>query len=271
MNRLHRLATRLYPRAWRDRYGDELAALLEDAQPGFAGALDLIKGALFMHLEQPRSPLLILAIATLLGLVTAGIFGLTVEKKYQSSARIQIVRKNTNLENSGLLNLPDVFSRANLTRIVNDQRVYRDEQRRMPMQDVIQKMSDNIRITPVIPGDPPDFSAPPTFDLSFQYLDPVEAQQVVTALTNQVISTNAAQNPEQDGQDLVVLEQPTLPHAPIQPAWLRIFTVGLGGGVLLGALVILLRRFFRRPAPPQRTRRPPNGPGNSREFGDDFL
>ena len=247
MNKLHRLAARLYPRAWRDRYGDELAALIDDARPGLAGALDLVKGAFFMHLEQSYRSLRILAIAALLGLVTAGTFGLIVEKKYRSSVQIQFVRTNANpnLDFETLRPvLLDVLSRANLTGIVANQSIYRDEQRRIPMEDVIKKMSDNIWITVLPPGDPPDFDAPPAFKLSFQYRDPAEAQQVVTALTNQIVSANA----EQGGQDLVVLEQPTLPDAPIQPAWLRIFAAGLGGGILLGALAILLRRLLRRPS-----------------------
>ena len=43
---------RLYPRSWRDRYGDELAALLEDRPPGPSDALDLILGAFDAHLHR---------------------------------------------------------------------------------------------------------------------------------------------------------------------------------------------------------------------------
>jgi hypothetical protein len=38
MRRLLRLAAWLYPPAWRDRYGAEFEALLDDAGPGLAGA-----------------------------------------------------------------------------------------------------------------------------------------------------------------------------------------------------------------------------------------
>ena len=43
----------LYPGAWRRRYGDEMAALLEDRPPGFRGGVDLIRGALDVWLHPP--------------------------------------------------------------------------------------------------------------------------------------------------------------------------------------------------------------------------
>lgn len=42
---------RLYPAAWRDRYGDELAALLEDRSPGPFDVADLLLGAIDAHLH----------------------------------------------------------------------------------------------------------------------------------------------------------------------------------------------------------------------------
>jgi len=40
---------RLYPQAWRERYGDELAALLDDRPPGPFDVADLLLGALDAH------------------------------------------------------------------------------------------------------------------------------------------------------------------------------------------------------------------------------
>lgn len=40
---------RLYPRAWRERYGEELAALVEDQRPFGIDWVDLIRGALAAH------------------------------------------------------------------------------------------------------------------------------------------------------------------------------------------------------------------------------
>ena len=43
---------RLYPKAWRDRYGEELSLLLEDRPPGPFDSLDLLLGALDAHLHR---------------------------------------------------------------------------------------------------------------------------------------------------------------------------------------------------------------------------
>lgn len=45
----------LYPRAWRERYGDELEALLEEERLGLRTRLDLLRGALDAHLH-PAAP-----------------------------------------------------------------------------------------------------------------------------------------------------------------------------------------------------------------------
>jgi hypothetical protein len=45
------LLVRLYPRSWRERYGDEVVALLEDRPPGPFDVADLALGALDAHLH----------------------------------------------------------------------------------------------------------------------------------------------------------------------------------------------------------------------------
>ncbi|MGE3344696.1 MAG: hypothetical protein AB7L71_14795, partial [Vicinamibacterales bacterium] len=52
-----RLIVRLYPRAWRQRYGDELEALIEDTGPGWRVAADVARGAAMMHLTMGYGPL----------------------------------------------------------------------------------------------------------------------------------------------------------------------------------------------------------------------
>ena len=46
-----RLAVRLYPAAWRERYGEEMERLLLDRPPGPRATLDLAMGALDAHLH----------------------------------------------------------------------------------------------------------------------------------------------------------------------------------------------------------------------------
>ena len=54
----------LFPRAWRDRYGDELEAILDEDPPGMRARLDLLRGALDAHLH-PLAPSPIPVVAAL--------------------------------------------------------------------------------------------------------------------------------------------------------------------------------------------------------------
>lgn len=49
-----RALLRLYPKAWRDRYGEEFEALLEDHAPGVLGSIDIVRGALDVQLHISR-------------------------------------------------------------------------------------------------------------------------------------------------------------------------------------------------------------------------
>jgi hypothetical protein len=57
---------RLYPRAWRARYGDEMAALLEERRLGRRERLDLIRGALDAW-THPATPSVVPVLAALSG------------------------------------------------------------------------------------------------------------------------------------------------------------------------------------------------------------
>jgi hypothetical protein len=52
VRRLIRLAFRLYPSRWKQRYGDEFHALLEDLNPRWWDALDVLKGAAAMQITR---------------------------------------------------------------------------------------------------------------------------------------------------------------------------------------------------------------------------
>ena len=55
----------LYPRAWRERYGDELEAVLEADGLGLRTRFDLVRGALDAHLHpRTRSPLPVVAVVS---------------------------------------------------------------------------------------------------------------------------------------------------------------------------------------------------------------
>lgn len=57
MKRLIRLAARMYPKPWRDRYGDELEALLDDIGGGGRVAFNVLAGAILMQVRSWRKVL----------------------------------------------------------------------------------------------------------------------------------------------------------------------------------------------------------------------
>jgi hypothetical protein len=51
-----RILLRLYPRAWRARYGEELAMLLSDQRPSLRLVVDVLAGAIDAHLNPQLAP-----------------------------------------------------------------------------------------------------------------------------------------------------------------------------------------------------------------------
>lgn len=57
MKNLIRWAARLYPEAWRERYGAEFDALLEDMSPSFGDVCDVLRDVVRVRVTTPASPL----------------------------------------------------------------------------------------------------------------------------------------------------------------------------------------------------------------------
>src|SRR5687768_13915943 len=72
MKRLIEWAARLYPRAWRERYGEEFRALIEDVRPGWRELWDVLRGACGMQMRTWELPKFALGFG-LIGLVVAGV------------------------------------------------------------------------------------------------------------------------------------------------------------------------------------------------------
>lgn len=70
----------LYPRAWRERYGDELEAVLETERVSLATRLDILRGAIDAHLHPAsRSRVPIVAAVTASACAVAHAIGLAVQ------------------------------------------------------------------------------------------------------------------------------------------------------------------------------------------------
>ena len=89
-------AARLYPKAWRARYGDEFAAMIEDLPEGrarWATVGDILRGAVRMRARQSVMGMAVLG--GLAGIVIAAGVGLAIPNEYRTSALVRVESRVT--------------------------------------------------------------------------------------------------------------------------------------------------------------------------------
>jgi uncharacterized protein involved in exopolysaccharide biosynthesis len=237
-----RLATRIYPAAWRRRYGAEFDALVEDASPGWRDVFDVLWGAVTMQVSM-WSFRNAMAACGLLGLLIAAGWSFSVPKQYVSHAVLRMTAMDTQNPDavSDQLNVlvQQVLSRNGLSKIVlrPDLNLYAADRTREPLEDVIEKMKkQGIRID-LLKTDPHTTS----FAVSFTYPDPVLAQKTTSALITSLVDANfklAAGT----RTSLDLLDPASLPQKSPSSRWPILF-VGLTLGVAAGILAVGVRRW----------------------------
>jgi hypothetical protein len=232
--RMARLLMRLYPAAWRERYGEELEALVEDSRPGWRGLADIARGAVAMRLETPPS----LARAGfwfgLIGLVLAVPVSVMIPAQYRSVAALEgpLNPQAVALAQQGALR------RDAIAGIIDRHRLYPSDRNRLPKEDLIERFQRNTSITGLTAlGNVPGRAA---FRVAFAYDDPFTARAVARELMNMVVDEYARQNPS--GPGVEVLDLPSLPQFPTQPNRPWILFLFTAGGAMLGGLIAMIRR-----------------------------
>jgi hypothetical protein len=240
-----RLASQLYPRSWRARYGVEFDALLDDAAAGPREFADVIRGALTMQLRTVTSWKFVAASAAA-GAILACAISFAIPGRFVSTAVLR-----TNGSQMTVLRTQEVLSRGSLAEIIQrpSLHLYPGERTREPMEDVIEGMRNrDIRVQQVGPD----------LHISFAYPDPVKAQAVTRALMTRF--TGSEQMAQRDrtlawqqiwpdstpptGVAYEVVEASTLPDKPIVPNRM----VFLAAGLLIGLTVgLLAAATMRRP------------------------
>jgi uncharacterized protein involved in exopolysaccharide biosynthesis/uncharacterized protein (DUF433 family) len=255
MNRLTRFAVRLYPKAWRERYGVEFAALLDELQPDLRGSLDIVKGALQMRATHWNLGA-ILAVSGLLGAVVAFGISFSIPKKYVSSAVIRITPGQSESVPGAAIDQAvgdhinsmsqAIFSRTVLTTIVFRMGLYQTERSQMPIEDVIELMRKNISVTPVA-SVPVASQRIPAFAVGFTYSDRFAAQRVTQELVSRYMDENIRQHEVGVAFPitLVMLDPASLPQNPVSPKRPLITTMGLTLGLALGAVAAFVRHVNR--------------------------
>jgi len=233
MKKLFLLAARLYPAAWRDRYGVEFQALLDEIEPGWLDVVDVLKGGLQMHLRRVH-PAVIAAAVGVIGALVAGVAAINTADRFVSKGTINV--RTPEAEDVMARLSTDAFDRTTLTGIIGRYDLYRSERGRSSAEDVVYHMRGDIGI---------EWVSPSVVQVSFTSSDRRKAQQVAQELMSQLIRSNL------DRQSNVQLKI-NLTAETRRSSNLRRVTLagigGFGGGALMGALIAFLRRRVSQPA-----------------------
>jgi LPS O-antigen subunit length determinant protein (WzzB/FepE family) len=207
MRQLIRWTARLYPAPWRDRYGEELDALIEGFQPQWEDLFNVLLGALRMQMTTWNSLKIVSAVA-LAGALVAGVFALRTQDRYVSTAVMRIAPAG-HADSDPQRTLDRLQQKAN-------QLLSRDKALR-------------IRLVQAQGG------GGPAFVISCEYPDKLKAQAVVRELVSSFATEKI----------LEILDPPSLPQRHIYPNRPMIVGVGLFGGAVLGLLAVLVWRGRR--------------------------
>lgn len=277
MSGLTRIVTHLYPAAWRQRYGDEFEALLEDKPLRLSSLFDLIKGVTKMHFSVPAFPKLALLLSVT-GLLTGLGISYLVTPRYVSEATMMLIQTPgsmpTDLRPALAGMQAEVLSRTSLFSVITSLDLYRNERARQPIEDVIAAMRKDLQIGPTGPGS--------AFYIRFAAGDRVNAQATVQALVSRFVEANVQRErpgfgvkryrakripaldkrlgirpstPARDAfghvpfdrfpphrTNMAVIDPPSLPINPIWPDHSRFMYIGFGSGFIAALIVVIFRR-----------------------------
>jgi capsular polysaccharide biosynthesis protein len=232
MRPLVKLATRLYPSAWRKRYGNEFQALLEDVNPGWRELFNVFGGAIKMQLTTGATYLKLGAGFAIAGLLVATVASFMVQKTYVSTAVLRV----TNVDDLAKAETK-VLSRTSLSGVIQDPslQLYPSERRDQPLEDVIESM--RTRAIHIVHLDHN------TIQVSFSYTDKNKAQAVVRML---IVKLSHAFEGAETGLNLEILNPPSLPKSPADPGRSAMLITGFVCGLLLGLTAAVFVKHTRR-------------------------
>jgi uncharacterized protein involved in exopolysaccharide biosynthesis len=240
-----RFIIRLYPANWRDRYGNEFAALLDDAGPSWRNLLDVLKGALEMQMTTWSFGKIAIVFAVV-GIVLSGGISLAIPDTYASTAVLQVRLADPAQPDKMALSrsvntiAQTILSRDSLREVIEREGLYERDRASKGMDEAVEKMRQNIRISNVV--SPPSRKDLNAFTISFSGHDAAQTQRITKTIVNGFLSAK-----EKSGiEALEVLDPAGLPKMPYSPIRSRIVGVGLIAGLLLGVVTAKIRRH---PAP----------------------
>lgn len=206
MKRWIRFAARCYPRSWRAEFGEEFDALLEDVQPRWRVAADVLRGAIRMQMTLWTNWRKLLAATSAAGAIVAAVASIAVAPHFTSQAMMTVTPERDPVRPQPTVAMrqqayaraveitDEILSRSNLAQVINNPRLqlYRTELEREPFEDVIAQMRHDVRIDVLRAADGDD--RPVTIRIAFSYPDPVKAKETVSELAAGFTDANRVRN-----------------------------------------------------------------------------
>ena len=183
-----------------------------------------------MQLRTWSSYLKLIAAMAAAGAVIALAISLALPASYQASAVIRAGPENSHQVRNAWL---DAMSRRSLAEIIQRPRLdlYKGKRNRQPLEDVIEGMKKDSRLTPDGAGG---------FRVDFVYPDRFKAKAVADAITAKI-----ADSARVHAQARLAVDPASLPETPLKPDRMVFLLSGLGAGLFAGSMVCLLKRRAR--------------------------
>lgn len=234
-------AGRLYPGRWRQRYGTEFGALLEESDAGWVAMADVLRGALAMQMRS-WSVWKFVAACGVIGAAVAGIASWKTPKVYESIAILRMDRDDSAMRERLGKMLQEVLSRNALSRLITTYGLDKAEPAQRPIEELVRDMRARTHVSLV--------AHPATLKVSYRGNSPAKAKQVAGLLVSQLIDNNfktavAAGHGAWGAGPLELLDPPTLPQRPRSPNRPMMMTVGILLGGLLGMVAFRVAVWSR--------------------------
>ncbi len=240
MRRLIPLIAGLYPRPWRERYGEEFSALLEDLNPGAGTAVNILEGAIVMQIRTWRYAWMV-AISAALATTAFAVMLFTIPNNYVSQGTL-LLNGATPFSQADLDSLNEmaheVESRRSLTNLITSDSLYLHQRSRMEFEDVIELMRRDVTIEPAGGQDSVKLLV-----VGFRYPDAKIAQRISQKLMASFIDANFRSG---GARALSILDPPSFPLRPTRSSPALVTVSLLIGLLTLGLLSVFRWRAMRR-------------------------
>jgi hypothetical protein len=217
MRRILKMLARMYPAAWRERYGAEYEALIEDAEPRARDGVDVFWGAMKMRITARNVLRIVLPCALVGGFVASPTY-FAGPPLYHSQTVMSVKTADPRPIDSQIADqTEDLLNTPYMMWVIQNENLYPSERARMPLSDVVNVMRKNILLRPLFNR---DGKGTPNFILEFAYPDPHIAQRVDQQLAARFLAANVrARNASATSdflkEQLAVTSDP-MTHARIQ-------------------------------------------------------